>query len=146
MSASRARPEINERTVQNLKVLVADEDVGALRIAATMIRELGHEVTELAVGVEQVAEHVMRGDPDVSIVVVPDESAAPALDMIAEINEYSRGPVIAVLPYEHAEFIAEAARRGVDAFAREGSPESVQSAITVAVHRHAERRELADQV
>ena len=47
-----------------LKVLLADQDEGALRIAAALVRDLGHEVTELAVGVQEAAEVIARDDPD----------------------------------------------------------------------------------
>ena len=56
-----------------MKVLLADQDEGALRIAAALVRDLGHEVTELAVGVQEAAEVIARDDPDLSIVVVDED-------------------------------------------------------------------------
>ena len=131
--------------LHGMKVLLADQDEGALRIAAALVRGLGHEVTELAVGVQEAAEVIARDDPDLSIVVV-NEDDSYALDLIEEIAEYARGPVIAMVEKEDPEFVSEAAKRGIYAYAREGMADSIQSAIEVAVRRHAEQRELAEQV
>jgi len=131
--------------LRGMKVLLADQDEGALRIAAALVRDLGHEVIELAVGVQEAAEVIARDDPDLSIVVVDDDDDY-ALDLIEEITEYARGPVIAMVEKEDPEFVSEAAKRGIYAYAREGLADSIQSAIEVAVRRHAETRELAEQV
>jgi len=131
--------------LRGMKVLLADQDEGALRIAAALVRDLGHEVTELAVGVEEAAEVIARDDPDLSIVVVYEDDSY-ALDLIEEIAEYARGPVIAMVAKEDPEFVGAAAKRGIYAYAREGMADSIQSAIEVAVRRQAEKRELAEQV
>ena len=131
--------------LRGMKVLLADQDEGALRIAAALVRDLGHEVTELAVGVEEAAEVIARDDPDLSIVVVYEDDSY-ALDLIEEIAEYARGPVIAMVAKEEPEFVSAAAKRGIYAYAREGMADSIQSAIEVAVRRHAEKRELAEHV
>ena len=128
-----------------MKVVLADQDEGALRIAAALVRDLGHEVTELAVGVQEAAEVIARKDPDLSIVVVYEDDGF-ALDLIEEITEYARGPVIAMVAKEEPEFVSAAAKRGIYAYAREGMADSIQSAIEVAVRRHAEKRELAEHV
>jgi len=128
-----------------LKVLLADQDPGALRIAAARVRELGHEVIEMAIGIQEAAETIARDDPDISLVVVYDDSAY-ALDLIDEITEFARGPVIAVLEHEDSDFVSEAAKRGIYAYAREGLSESIQSAIEVAIRRHEDQRRLVEQV
>jgi AmiR/NasT family two-component response regulator len=135
----------NVRELGTLKVLLADEDEGALRIAAALVRDLGHEVTEMAVGVQEAAEVIARDDPDVSIVVVYEDDRY-ALDLIEEITEYARGPVIAMVEKEDPEFVSAAAQRGIYAYAREGMSDSIQSAIEVAVRRHADKRQLVEQV
>src|SRR5687768_15152931 len=99
MSASHARVDAAGGDVRGLKVLLADEDEGALRITAVTVRELGHEVTELAIGVQEAAETIARDDPDLSIVVVYHEDGF-ALQLISEIVEYARGPVIALVDQE----------------------------------------------
>src|SRR3954453_21341418 len=136
----------HEKTdVEHLKVLLADEDEGALRVTAALVRDLGHEVAEMAIGVQQAAEVIARDDPDVSIVVVY-ENDGHALDLIEEISEFARGPVIAIMEKEDPDFVGAAAERGIYAYAREGMADSIQSAIEVAVRRHADKLRLAEQV
>jgi response regulator NasT len=110
-----------------------------------LIRELGHEVTAMAIGVQQVAETIARDDPDASLVVVYQDDTQ-ALDLIEEIGEFARGPVIAILEKEDPQFVAEAAKRGISAYAREGRAESIQAAIEVAIRRHEEKRKLVEQI
>jgi AmiR/NasT family two-component response regulator len=128
-----------------LKVLLADEDEGALRVTAALVRDLGHEVAEMAIGLQEAADVIARDEPDVSMVVVYQDDDH-ALDLIAEIAEFARGPVIAILEKEDPAFVGMAADRGIDAYAREGRAESIQSAIEVAMRRHEEKAKLVDQV
>jgi AmiR/NasT family two-component response regulator len=128
-----------------LKVLLADEDEGALRVTAGLVRGLGHEVAEMAIGVQEAAEVIARDDPDVSIVVV-DEDDGHALELIEEIGEFARGPVIAILENDDADFVAAAADRGISAYAHNGRSESIQAAIEVAMRRHEEKRKLVEQI
>jgi AmiR/NasT family two-component response regulator len=127
------------------RVLLADEDEGALRITAAMVRDLGHEVSEMAIGVQEAAALIAREDPDLSIVVVY-ENDTYALDLIEEITSFARGPVIAIMENEDPAFVSAAAERGIYAYAREGMAESIQSAIEVAVRRHADQAKLEEQV
>jgi AmiR/NasT family two-component response regulator len=128
-----------------LKVLLADQDEGALRIAAALVRGLGHDVTEMAIGVHEAADVIAADDPDLSIVVVYEDDAY-ALDLIEEITEFARGPVIAMIEKEDPDFVSEAAKRGIYAYAREGMADSIQSAIEVAIRRHDDQRRLVEQV
>jgi AmiR/NasT family two-component response regulator len=135
----------DKRDLRGLKVLIADEDEGALRITAGLVRGIGHEVSEMAIGLQEAAEIIARDDPDLSIVVVYEDDGY-ALDLIAEIVEYARGPVIALVDREDPGFVARAAARGIYAYARAGTAESIQAAIEVAVRRHADKRALTEQV
>jgi response regulator NasT len=135
----------NPSKLRALKVLLADQDSGALRITAARVRELGHEVVEMAIGIQEAAETIARDDPDISVVVVYDDSAY-ALDLIEEITEFARGPVMAIVEHEDPEFVSEAAKRGIYAYAREGLTESIQSGIEVAIRRHDDQRRLVEQV
>ena len=99
----------------------------------------------MAIGVQEAADVIARDDPELSMVVAYKKDAF-ALELISEIAEFARGPVIAILEREDADFVAEAAARGMDAHSRLGDAESIQSAIEVAMRRHAERRELVEQV
>src|SRR3954453_13068981 len=105
----------HEKTdVQHLKVLLADEDEGALRVTAALVRDLGHEVAEMAIGVQQAAEVIAPDDPDVAIVVV-DENDCHALELIEDSSGFAQGPTIAILEKEDPELVAAAAKRGISA-------------------------------
>jgi two-component system, response regulator PdtaR len=141
--------EVANNQTRALKVLLADEDAGALKILAGQVRELGHTPTEIAVDLAAAAEAIARDDPDLTIVAVyRDEGhdGSYALDLIEEINAYSTGPVIALLDREDPDFVAEAAERGIFAYARQETAESIQAAIEVAMRRWREQHALHQQV
>jgi AmiR/NasT family two-component response regulator len=116
-----------------------------LKVTAGQVRELGHTPTEIAVDLSQAAEAIASDEPDLTIVVLYGKDDH-ALDLIEEINAYSSGPVIALLDREDPPFVAAAADRGIFAYARQETIESIQSAIEVAMRRWAEQRELSEQV
>jgi AmiR/NasT family two-component response regulator len=131
--------------VRGLRVLAADEDEAALRETAEVLRELGHEVTEFAVGTAEVAEAIAREDPDASVVVVHRDDEH-ALDLIDEILAFSTGPVVALLEREDLDFVRAAADRGIHSYARPITPDAVQSALEIAIRRHAEQTRLTEAV
>jgi AmiR/NasT family two-component response regulator len=128
-----------------LRILLADEDPGALKVTAGQVRELGHTPTEIAVSLGAAAEAIARDDPDLTIVVIYGDDEQ-ALDLIEEINAFSSGPVIALLDREDPEFVAAAAERGIFAYARKETSDSIQSAIEVAMRRWREHHDLEAQV
>jgi AmiR/NasT family two-component response regulator len=130
---------------RSLRILAADEDREALESTVAVLEGLGHDVTSLAVHVTEAAAHIVADEPDLAVVVVHQDDEH-ALSLIEEINEYSSGPVIAVLHGEDPEFVRDAAKRGVYAYARLETPEAVQGAIEVAMARHAEASKLSDKV
>jgi AmiR/NasT family two-component response regulator len=129
----------------SLRILLADEDPGALKVVARQVRELGHTPTEIAVDLRAAADAIARDEPDLTIVAVYEEDRY-ALDLIEEINAYSTGPVIALLDREDADFVAAAADRGIFAYARQETTESIQGAIEVSMRRWRERQALYQQV
>jgi len=116
-----------------------------LKVTAGQVRELGHIPTEITVSLSEAVEAIARDDPDLTIVVIYGDDDY-ALDLIEEIDSFSSGPVIALLDREDPEFVAEAAERGIFAYARQETSDSIQSAIEVATRRWRERHELAEQV
>jgi AmiR/NasT family two-component response regulator len=135
----------NPNATRSLRVLLADEDQGALKVIAAQVRELGHTPTEIAVSLSEAAEAIASDDPDLTIVVLYSDDGH-ALDLIEEINAYSSGPVIALLEHEDPTWVAAAADRGIFAYARQETSESIQAAIEVATRRYREQRELVEQV
>lgn len=130
---------------QALRILLADQDPGALKVIAGQVRDLGHTPTEIAVSLREAAEAIARDDPDLTIVVLYEDDGH-ALNLIEEIDAFASGPVIALLDHESAEFVAEAAERGIFAYARQETAESIQSAIEVAMRRWREQHELSEQI
>jgi response regulator NasT len=131
--------------MDGLRVLAADEDQAALARTASVLDSLGHHVTATAVDLAQVTEAVAREEPDLSIVVVHRDDEH-ALDLIEEITAFAGGPVIAMQAEEDPDFSRRAAERGIYAAVRDGDADALQSAIEVAMRRHAEARHLAEQI
>lgn len=129
----------------SLRVLAADEDEATLRATDRLLAGLGHTVTAHAVDVREAADHIAREDPDLSVVVVHDDDEH-ALDLIEEIGEYARGPLIVLLGAHDSDFVRSAAERGIDAFARPQFINEVQGAIQLAMTRHSETTRLTEQV
>ena len=129
----------------SLRILAADEDESTLRAVDRLLAGLGHKVTAHAVTVQQAADLIASEDPDLSVVVVHDDDAH-ALDLIEEITEYARGPLIVLLGDHGAGFVSSAAERGIDAFARPQFEAEVQGVIDLTMKRHAEVTRLNEQV
>jgi AmiR/NasT family two-component response regulator len=128
-----------------LRILLADEDRAALERTADVLTGLGHGVTASAIDLAEVTEAVAREDPDLAVVVVHEDDEH-ALALIEEINAFARGPVIALVIGDDPSFARRAADRGIYACAQDLDPEALQSAIEVAVRRHAENERLSEQV
>src|SRR5919112_667065 len=94
----------------NLRVLIADEDPGALEGLRSTLEELGHEVVPFAVSVREAAELIAREDPNLTIVMVHQDDEH-ALSLISEAVEYASGPVIATVRGGDADFLAREAEQ-----------------------------------
>ena len=132
-------------STDGLRVLAADEDREALERLEGLLRGLGHEVSAFAVEVREVSAHVAQEDPDLSVVVLHEDDDH-ALALIEEICAYASGPVIALTLQDDADFVARAADRGINAYARPDTADAVQSAIELALRRHAEIAALEHKV
>ncbi|HST39593.1 MAG TPA: ANTAR domain-containing protein [Conexibacter sp.] len=132
-------------TAKGLRILVADEDREALERLSATLRDLGHMVAAYAIRVSEVAAKVVGEDPDASMVVLHEDDEH-ALALIEEIAAYSSGPVIALTLREDPDFVALAADRGIDAYARPETPDAVQSSIELALRRYAELDRLETKV
>jgi AmiR/NasT family two-component response regulator len=128
-----------------LRILAADEDQVALERTSEILEKLGHDVTATAVDLAQVTEAIAREDPELSVVLVHNDDEH-ALDLVEEITAFAGGPIIALVADEDAEFVRRAAERGIYASVRDGDPEALQSAIEIALRRHADTRRLSEQV
>lgn len=135
----------DDANTKSLRILAADEDEQTLRETDDMLARLGHTVTGHAINVRQAGDIIAREDPDLSVVVVDDDDEH-ALDLIEEICEYARGPIIVLLGSHDPSFVRTAAERGIDAFARPQFAGEVQGAIELAMKRFGDRQRLTEQV
>jgi AmiR/NasT family two-component response regulator len=132
-------------TQRNLRVLIADEDKGALGDLGAVLADLGHEVTPFVVSVAEAIELIGTEDPDLAIIVVHRDDEH-ALALIQETVEYASGPVIAQTRGNDVEFVSRAAERGISAWIDSIAPEVVQGAIEVALRRYEEQQRLETKV
>jgi AmiR/NasT family two-component response regulator len=125
----------------HLRVLIANERPDRLALLASVVEGLGHEVIASEIHVSEVAAVTARDRPDVALVGL-GASSDHALQLITEIVRGSFCPVIALLRGYDAEWIDEAAKRGVYAYIVDTRPEELQSAIEITLRRFAELHEL----
>jgi len=121
----------------HLRVLIANERPDRLALLAEVVTGLGHEVIASEIRVSEVAAVTSRDRPDVALVGL-GKSSKHALDLITEIVRGAFCPVIALLRGYDAEWIDEAAERGVYAYIVDTRPEELQSAIEITLRRFTE--------
>ena len=134
-----------ERLEGGLRVLVADEDREALDGVAEVLRSLAHQVVARATSLDGLAAAIDEEGPDVAMVKLHGDDEH-ALGLIEELIESGGCPVVVLLDSEDPGFVARAAERGVIAYARPVEPDTVRSALEIAVRRFAELSELGDAV
>jgi AmiR/NasT family two-component response regulator len=130
---------------KGLRVLVADEDYAALDSVAQLLGGLGHEVCARAIGVNEVSRQIDEDEPDVALVKLHDDDEH-ALELIDEITDEARCPVIALMEVPEPAFIARAAKRGIFAYVQPVTRETVQGALEIALRRHADLERLSGEV
>ena len=87
--------------------------------------------------VSEVAAATAEAMPDVALVGL-GESSEHALELISQIVQEAACPVIAILESKDAEFLNEAAKRGIFACVTNGDPEELQGAVDIVLRRFAE--------
>jgi AmiR/NasT family two-component response regulator len=129
---------------RSLRVLIANERQDRLVNVKRIVEALGHRVITPQIEVEDVGEFTRIERPDVALVGL-GASTQHALDMIERIVYEAVCPVVALLHLPDKEFVAEAARRGVFAYATDDDPEEDwQNAIEIALRRFAQLHDLED--
>jgi AmiR/NasT family two-component response regulator len=125
-----------------LRVLIANERQDRLVNVRRIVEALGHEVITPQIEVEDVGEFTRAEHPDIALVGL-GESVQHALDLIERIVYEAVCPVVALLHAPDRKFVAEAARRGVFAYATDDEPtEEWQNAIEIALRRFAQLHDL----
>ena len=124
-----------------LRVLIANERHDHLELLAQLVTSLGQDVIAREIDVSEVGDATARENPDVALVGL-GESAEHALNLISEIVREASCPVIAILEISDPAFVHAAAKRGVFAYVVEGTPDELQSAISITLRRFAEYQSL----
>jgi AmiR/NasT family two-component response regulator len=128
--------------IKPLRVLIANERQERLVNVKAIVESLGHEVITPQIEVEDVGAFTREEQPDVALVGLGD-SDKHALDLIERIVFEAVCPVVALVHLPDPEFVAEAARRGVFAYATADDPgPEWQNAIEVALRRFAQLHDL----
>lgn len=128
---------MSEREYGHLRILVANQLPERAETISEIARSLGHEVVALELNVEQVAERTRVEQPDIALVGL-GESSEHALELIEQIVRSAACPVILLLDVKNAEFVNEAAKRGVFAYLVDGDPSELQAALDIVLRRFAE--------
>ena len=124
--------------------MIANERQDRLVNVRRIVEALGHSVITPQIEVADVGEFTRRERPDVALVGL-GESTQHALDLIERIVYEAVCPVVALLHLPDQAFVAEAARRGVFAYATDDEPaEEWQNAIEIALRRFAQLHDLED--
>ena len=121
----------------HLRVLIANQRAERLELLADVVNGLGHDVIASEIHVSDVGAVTARERPDVALVGL-GESSDHALELITEIVRGAFCPVIALLEAYDAEWVDQAAQRGVYAYIVDTRPEELQSAIDITLRRFAE--------
>ena len=106
---------------------------------------MGHTVIARELNVEEVGQLTREERPDVALVGL-GESSEHALDHISRIVREATCPVIALLPTDDADFVSEAAKRGIFAYITAGESAEIQSAIDIVLRRFADYHNLEGAV
>jgi AmiR/NasT family two-component response regulator len=121
----------------HLRVLIANQRADRLELLARVVSGLGHDVIAREIDVSEVGAVTARERPDVALVGL-GESSDHALELITEIVRSAFCPVIALLESYDADWVDQAAQRGVYAYIVDTRPEELQSAIDITLRRFAE--------
>lgn len=128
--------------IRPLRVLIANERQDRLVNVKRIVESLGHHVITPQIEVEDVGEFTRLEQPDVALVGL-GASTQHALELIERIVYEAVCPVVALLHIPDQEFVIEAARRGVFAYAVDDEPaEEWQNAIEIALRRFAQLHDL----
>jgi AmiR/NasT family two-component response regulator len=117
--------------------LIANQRADRLDLLAHVVGGLGHDVIAREIQVSEVGAVTARVRPDVALVGL-GESSEHALELITEIVRGAFCPVIALLEDYDADWVDQAAQRGVYAYIVDTRPEELQSAIDITLRRFAE--------
>jgi len=134
------------RTVQALRVLVAEDEASVVTALEGQLRALGCELVGPAATGREAVELAAKSRPDMVLmdIKMPDMDGIEAARMIAE---QSPAPVVFLSGYFSAELLEEVVNSGGMAYLlKPASAEQLQAAFNLARKRFGEMRDLRQQV
>jgi AmiR/NasT family two-component response regulator len=132
-----------ESDPEHLRVLIANERRDRLAAVAALVTALGHEVIAREIHIDEVGNATGPEELDVALIGV-GKNSDHALQLIGKIVHEAWCPVIALLHAPDADFVTEAAKRGVFAYVAVDDPGAWRNAIEIAFLRFAEFQQLRD--
>ena len=132
---------MDDRDIDHLRILIANERKDRLALVAPIVVGLGHEVIAREIDVEDVGPVTARERPDVALVGLGANSEH-ALGLIDKIVHEAACPVIVLLHEPDPEFVKAASKRGVFAHISDDDVDDWQSSIDIVLRRFAEFRDL----
>ncbi|MEA2479637.1 MAG: two-component system, response regulator PdtaR [Thermoleophilaceae bacterium] len=120
---------------QPLRVLIANEDRERLTELSDMAEGLGLDVVAREVAVTEIAAAARELMPDVAIVGLHDHHAEHALGLIEQVVREGVCPVIAVTGGDDAQFVANAAAKGIFAHTNAVDADALLGTIDIALKR-----------
>ena len=125
---------MNEVSIEQLHVLIADDNEQRLGEIATVVAERRHHVVSSLTEVSQVAAAKKLERPDVAVVGLGTEHAH-ALVLIWVIVRQAACPVTVDVDGGDPGFVEEAAKRGIFASFKHDGRDQMRGAIDVALRR-----------
>ncbi|HKJ37047.1 MAG TPA: ANTAR domain-containing protein [Solirubrobacterales bacterium] len=125
-------------TDERHKVLLANQDKDELAELADLVREAGHEVTDLAISVGEAGDAIIENKPTMAMILI-EEDEEHALDLMAEINSFAGIPLVILARDISDRSLREAADQSLEVLHMPGSPETVGQVIDLAAKRFQDR-------
>ena len=126
---------------RHLRVLIANESQDGLEGLPEIVAEMGHTLIPWDPDAARSGTPIQRMELDVALVALGSDRAH-ALGLIEEIAHTAACPVVAVLAEPTPGYVREAARCGAFAYSPGATPEELQSAIDISMHRFADYHSL----
>ena len=125
-----------------LHILIANERPDRIAFVTKLVVELGHVASIGSTDLAAIGEFTADEHPDVALVGLGGGDPARALRLIELIVSAAGCPVIPLLEGHDAEFIDEAAKRGVFAYVADGTTEELRGALDITLRRFAAYHDL----
>jgi response regulator NasT len=129
-----------------MRVLIAEDEALIRMDLREMLEEEGHEVVAEARDGAEALEFARKLTPDVVFMDI-EMPVMSGLEAACVLTDEAIAPVVMVTAFSQASYVEEACRAGAMAYlVKPFSKADVLPALAVAVSRHAEAKELIEQV